>query len=135
MKKLICLIAAISLLFSIAIAETDFSSMSYDELISNYHELVAEIMSRPEWKEVPVPAGVWKIGEDIPEGTYSIKTYETYCVVEVWRRALDDYTDKGLYYTEVLTPEKPCGKIELPAGMLIKLGNIAVFAPPVILGF
>ena len=123
------------MLFSFALAETDFSAMSYDELISNYHELVAEIMSRPEWKEVPVPAGVWKIGEDIPEGTYAIKTSENVCVVEVWRRALDDYTNKGLYYYETLSSNKPCGKIELPAGMLIKLGNNAVFTPPMTLGF
>ena len=60
MKKIFSLIVALLfiLLFSVtAAADTNLSEMSYDDLLTLQKELVNEIMSRPEWKEVEVPAG------------------------------------------------------------------------------
>lgn len=39
-------------------------------------------MSRPEWKAVEVPAGEWIIGQDIPEGYYSITAKDKIAITQ-----------------------------------------------------
>ena len=132
MKKLICIILILCLPV-IAVAETDLTSMSYDALVNLQRELTAEIMSRPEWKSVTVPAGTWLVGTDIPAGTDSISAKFT--GVQVWRRAIDDYSDNGLYYNEIIQESEPCGKIILTKGMVFVNSGEVVFSPPLSLGF
>ena len=64
MKKLFCLFLIVCLIPVFAAAETDLSSMSYAELVELSQQITKEIMSRPDWKQVEVPAGVWNIGTD-----------------------------------------------------------------------
>lgn len=92
-------------------------------------------MSRPEWKEVTVPSGNWKVGEDIPAGTYCIKVESESCYVSIWRKAIDDFSNDGFYYGEVIEIDNPCGKIELLDGMIVSLDNKVIFTPPITLGF
>ena len=137
MKKLVsfALVLVMLLSFSVAFAEVNLSELSYDELLILQKNLIKEIMSRPEWKEVSVPIGQWKVGVDIPAGTYSIKTNERSCLVCVWRNAVDDYSNGGLYYNEVISGDKPCGKIQLLDGMTITVNNPVIITPPTSLGF
>ena len=72
MKKLICIILIMCLFPVVALAD-DLASMSYEDLIALSRQIAVEIMSRPEWKEVKVSSGVYEIGKDIPEGSYSIE--------------------------------------------------------------
>lgn len=73
MKKLIALIlVALSLIPMVAFADVDLSGISFDELVSLNGKILKEIVSRPEFKEVTVPTGSYKVGEDIPAGTYSL---------------------------------------------------------------
>lgn len=72
MKKLIAIVLALIILISVAIADFDISALSFDELLLMSKQVTAEIISRPEWKEVTVPSGQWVVGEDIPAGFYSI---------------------------------------------------------------
>ena len=132
MKKLICILL-VCIIPVIAYAAVELSSMSYNDLLSLQKQIVAEIMSRPEWKEVTVPAGSWRVGEDIPAGTYSMRS--DFAGVTVWRREIDDYADNGLYYNEIIQRSGPCGKIILESGMLVELSAEVVFAPPLSLGF
>jgi hypothetical protein len=133
MKKIFAIIFVIVAIATVAYAATDLSSMSFDELMNLRNDLNAEIMSRPEWKEVTVPPGTWYVGEDIPAGTYSIKS--EFCGVTVWREAKDDYDNNGLYYCEVVKKDSPCGKIKLDKGMVVEINGEVIFAPPMSLGF
>lgn len=60
------------LLCPAALAEVDLQSMTFDELVELREQITAEITSRPEWKEVTVPAGIYEIGVDIPAGHWTI---------------------------------------------------------------
>lgn len=133
MKKALIIAIAIVLVAVVAYAEVTLSSMSYDELIELNHQLTAEIMSRPEWKEVTVPPGIWQVGEDIPAGTYSIKS--EFAGVTIWRKAKDDYSDDGMFYAEIIKDDSPCGKIKLDKGMVVEISGEVIFAPPMSLGF
>ena len=135
MKKLIAVCMVLGLLLSCAAAETiDLSSMSYADLLKLQHQVAFEIIGRPEWKQVTVPPGTWRVGDDIPAGYYSITTSDR-AYVCVWLRNKDDFSDNGLYYNEILTADKPCGKIILKTGMLVVTDNPVIFAPPMSLGF
>lgn len=85
MKKLLVLLAVLSLIASVAVAEVDLSGMSFDELIELAHQVDQAIWASDGWQEVTVPPGTYKVGEDIPVGKWTIKaedkgaTYVSYC--------------------------------------------------------
>lgn len=73
MKKLV-LFTLLLIAFSVpALAEVDLSGMTYDELVALKDQINLAMWNSQEWQEVTVPQGVWKIGEDIPEGHWTIK--------------------------------------------------------------
>jgi hypothetical protein len=90
MKKLICLILVFSMLVPCALAESiDLSGMTFEELVALKEKINLAIWQCQEWQEVTVPQGVWKVGEDIPAGTWTV-----YCLPEqssqiIWGDALD----------------------------------------------
>lgn len=135
MKKVICIIIGLLLvLSSVAIAEVDLASMSFDDLIALQKQLVAEIMSRPEWKEVTVPTGSWKIGDEIPAGTYSISTASIMASIQIWSQEPNsDYN--GFIDIKTCGKDNPIGKIEFKEGQYIEISTSVIFAPPVSLGF
>lgn len=73
MKKFVALFMALMLLGSVALADVDLSGMTYDELVALKDQINLAIWESEEWQEVTVPIGVWKIGEDIPAGHWTIK--------------------------------------------------------------
>ena len=129
MKRIIAILIAIVTVSSFAFAETGLSSMAYDDLISMYHEIVKEIMSRPEWKEVEVPSGHWIGGEDIPEGEYSIKATAKLTIVCV--TDLDGHFET--YQT--LGEGDMIGKVIIKKGYSIEIGKPVIFAPVATVGF
>ena len=117
MKKLLCVLLIVCFLPVFALSE-DLSSMSYDELIDLHRQLVKEIMSRPEWKEVEVPAGKWIIGEDIPEGSYSVTPVKNSSVINVYGN--NSYGIPDLIY---LSDGETYGKLVLKDGMEIDISS------------
>ncbi len=83
MKKLVSLILCMALLLISlpALAQIDLSSLSFDELLSLNTQVVTEITSRAEWKEVTVPAGVYEVGVDIPVGYWTISASEGFTIM------------------------------------------------------
>ena len=78
MKKLVALFLAIVLSAGSALAEgIDLSGMSYDELVALKDRINLAMWQSDEWQEVTVPQGVWKVGEDIPAGHWTVK-----CITE-----------------------------------------------------
>ncbi len=134
MKRLVCLVLALVCLGSFAIADSvDLSSMSYDDLITLQKSIVKEIMSRPEWKEVKVPAGTWKVGEDIPAGTYGVSTKGMLVTMSVYKSESKEFTDlEGMH---VLSSDESLGKLVLKDGWVVEITSEVIFTPPMSLGF
>ena len=74
MKKLITIILIMALILpAAALADLpDISGLTYDELVKLKDQINLAMWNSQEWQEVTVPIGVWKVGEDIPVGHWSI---------------------------------------------------------------
>ncbi len=132
MKKLLSILLFLCLFTSFSFAETDLSQLSYDNLLTLQKELVKEIMSRPEWKEVEVPAGQYTIGVDIPAGWYSVRPKTQSAYSSVYFRW---YPNPNNDYWDYMRIEDKLGKFEFYEGMRIYLEDTTIFAPPIPLGF
>lgn len=141
MKKILALVVLLAILATTAAsaAEIDLAGMTFDELRELQQKVSAEIIKRPEWKEVVVPAGEWIVGEDIPAGSYSVKIHptESSTYVKIWGHAIDDYSaGGGLVYDFIVKQERPVfGKVNLRAGYVVDIDEPVIFAPAVSLGF
>lgn len=131
MKKLISVFLLLCLLIGCAAADSiDLSSMTFDQLVDLQKSISAEIVKRPEWKEVSVPAGNYIIGEDIPAGTYSIEGADALAVIESTKPGS---RMSEFYY--MLDRGEVVGKVELTEGCSLRLNGAVIFRPPVSLGF
>ena len=76
-KKLLCFVIAISVALSCTLGlceeKIDLSGLSYDELVALKDRINLAIWNSEDWQEVTVPQGVWKVGEDIPAGTWTVR--------------------------------------------------------------
>ena len=79
MKKLLCILSALAIALSLAVpaaAENiDLTALSWEELLELKEKITLEQMSRDEWQEVEVQQGVYVVGEDIPAGKWTIKSF------------------------------------------------------------
>lgn len=122
MKRIITLVLVI-LLASAAMAESiDLSGLTYDELVALKDRINMAMWESEDWQEVTVPIGVWKIGEDIPEGHWTIKPAPggTMSWGSVsYGTKLDDvgksvvYDFNGVYYSEMVRLEDSGALVEL----------------------
>ncbi len=90
MKKFIAVILIISMILpAVSLADLpDISNLSIDELYLLQGNVAKEILSRSEWTEVTVPVGYYVIGEDIPEGHWTIKYTTGECsLIEYYKEA------------------------------------------------
>lgn len=134
MKRLIVLLTACILIVPVAIA-SDLSSMTIDELILLRNEIAAEIMSRPEWKEVTVPCGTWIVGQDIPAGVYCINMKKEGLYVSVKRPTSNGKTDL-IVNQGINSQAEKVGRVELIDDDIVTVKYAeAVFSPAVSLGF
>ena len=130
MKKMISLVLVFCLLPVIALSEVDVSSLSYNQLFQLRKEIEKEIMSRPEFKSVKVPTGEWIIGEDIPEGYYSVTAIEAFTIIE----AAPDGSQLDDFY-HILQADESVGKVFFRAGSIFKTSSPVILATPKGLGF
>lgn len=86
MKKVLAVLFLLCLAIPAAAESVDLDSLSFQELAALRDRIQLEMMQRGEWQEVTVPQGVYKIGDDIPEGTWTIKCCLDY-PDNVWMRA------------------------------------------------
>lgn len=133
MKKLISIAIAIVLfLSSTALAEIDLDSMSYEELAALRDRCQAELMTRPEWQQITVPSGDYRVGVDIPAGEYTIlPTPDGYSNVIVWKGEPDDYR-AGFSLNESVTDynQKTVWRAVLRDGYTLSVGGSAVILTP-----
>ena len=141
MKKLISVLAVLTVLTCLiitpALAQSkSLKEMSFDELILLQKQINKEIMSRPEWKEVTVPVGTWKVGEDIPAGTYSVSGGKFMATLTIYKNEDLSFSSMVNMYTFSGMTSTTVGKITLHEGEYIVVETEPlVFAPPQSLGF
>lgn len=84
MKKLFVIFLIFTILLpAAALADLpDISGLSYDELVQLKDQINLAMWNSEEWQEVTVPAGVWTIGEDIPEGYWTVTPKD--CIMSFW---------------------------------------------------
>ena len=58
----------------------DLSDMSFEELLNLQEMITKKLWESDGWQEVEVPVGVYKVGEEIPAGKWTVS------------RATDEYT-------------------------------------------
>ena len=131
MKKIITIVLVICIFLSCASAETvDLSAMSYDQLLALRSQINTEIISRPEWREVTVPAGTWTVGTDIPSGFYCVKsTGPSLNLVELVNASGDNELYKAFHEGEII------GKAEFKEGAIFSCYYSVILSPAVSLGF
>lgn len=128
MRRFLSFLILLICLASVAIGE-GFADYTFDELHFIQQLINEEIHSRPEWKEVTVPAGVWIVGEDIPAGNYSITATEDLSVIRL--------TDKNDHYVFYKTMSKGefAGKVPFYEGCTLQIYNPIILAPAITLDF
>ena len=77
MKRIVIFMLVLLLITVSAFAETDLSQLSFDELRELQTKISKELITRPEWKSVPVPPGMYLVGVDIPAGEWTITCGES----------------------------------------------------------
>lgn len=117
MKKILCLVIAACMFFSVSMAENiDLSSLSLEELAALRDRCQMEMMKSDQWQEVTVPVGVWEVGKDIPAGHWSITSALdtawmgwggiTYCdKLDASGKKVDIWESDIYYSTSVRNPE------------------------------
>lgn len=76
MKRILAFLLVVALIGCVALPVAaegiDLSGLSWDELIALKAQINQELTTRDQWQEVEVPQGLWVVGEDIPEGMWTI---------------------------------------------------------------
>lgn len=92
MKKVLCFILPLLLFCATAYAaqKIDLSAFSYAELVALKEQINLAIWNSKEWQEVEVPVGVWKVGEDIPAGKWTIKAADGLTTYIYWGDRLNE---------------------------------------------
>lgn len=141
MKKAFVLVIALVILSSACLAVTlpDLSGYSYGELRELLQQTMSEMKSRPEWKSFEVPKGVWVIGEDIPAGSYSVKSVdsEKYTNVFLWGAEHRNFEKGGgnLLNESLYKEDNYIGKIILKDGNVLELSGAVILGPVQTFGF
>ena len=135
MKRFLALLLVLCLMPIFALADDfNLSTLSFDELKALQSQINKELVKRPEWKETTVPKGFYVIGEDIPEGKYTItlKDKKGSCYIGVWGYAVNDYTTNGgLQHSILLTSgDNTVENLILKSGWMIELSNSVIFQKP-----
>lgn len=128
-KRVVSVLIVLLLILTVAVAESDLASLSFDELLELRNQLNAEIMSRPEWKEVTVPTGTWYTGIDIPVGFYSIIATDDHSMVR-----LEDKNEHYIFY-KTMSKNEVAGKVYFEEGSVLQIYDPIILAPPISLGF
>lgn len=72
MKRFLLVFVFFLCICAFSAAEVDLSGMSYDELAALKNRINKAMWESEDFQSVIVPQGRWVVGEDIPEGKYTI---------------------------------------------------------------
>ena len=142
MKKLFVFVVAICVLLTstVAFADVDLNGLSYDELVELVNKAQLEMMKSDKWQEVIVPEGIYKIGEDIPAGKWTVSAPQKVYVVSIviGSSMYDEFTVNFDKYVSLHGPgsalynegETSFVTLDLKEGMYIQIqSGSAIFSP------
>ena len=143
MKKVLCVLAVLLCILATAAAEVDLSGMNYDELVALKDQINKAIWESQEWQEVTVPQGVWRVGEDIPAGHWTVSVpfggYISFYYCENVTEMHEPDRQKPYRSQMLLSPERtPTAGQQIPSsvdqemrdGMYVIIGGgDAIFTP------
>ena len=105
-----------------------FSPVTGHDLAAVREYVIAELKSRPEWKETKIPAGEWAVGTDLPAGTYAFRHTDTRYSTTIRFTHMAGHSKKEASFL-ILAGEE-VGKAELPDSTVLRLDNPVILAPP-----
>ena len=91
-------------------------------------QVIAELKSRPEWKETKIPAGQWTVGTDLPAGVYSFRHTDTIFSTTVTFTHKVGHSMKESDF--LLLNGAELGKAEPAEGTVLVLDGPVIMAPP-----
>ena len=111
MKRILAVLLILACLCGNALA-TDLSGMSYKELVELKDKINLAMWQSQEWQEVTVPKGMWKIGEDIPEGYWTMTPVGNQHAIYYYGDKVDDtgmnidLWHSSSYWSDVISTRK-----------------------------
>lgn len=108
-----------SFLFISCAAALDLSSVSDDELMKLPAQISAEQIARGLVKSAEIRAGKYRIGKDIPAGSYVIKNNGKYSMNIFVQNAIGEYT----YNLALWSTGEETGRIELNEGDVLDING------------
>ena len=91
-------------------------------------QVIAELKSRPEWKETKIPSGQWTVGTDLPAGAWSFRRTEKGLSTTVTFSHKVGHTVKEEDF--YLVDENAVGKAEPADGTVLTVDGAVMMAPP-----
>ncbi len=139
MKRILTLVFLVILvtnIFSPVFAEARYDGMTLEELNQESIAILNAMWKNEEWQKVLVPAGVYKVGEEISAGEWTITPADSYIYVQVGTKLDSTHTqiDSDSYVAgEVFDSEDRINgwTVRLLEGYYITLNYSAYFTPPV----
>lgn len=133
MKKLILVALAVAMLLpciALAAPQTiDLEAMSFDDLKKLSNDVFKAMMASADFKEVPVPAGSYVIGDQIPAGEYNISTKSVMATITVTNK------ESSFPDLKIISEGEDIGRMVLEDGMSIEFSAGVIFKPFAGLGF
>lgn len=132
MKRIVALCICIVIFFisTSALADIDLSSMSFDELIALQQQVNKAIWASDEWQEVEVPAGLYRVGVDIPAGNWKVSMKRTWARIKLGSEINEtgnevSYSTKD-YYSVQINEDVPSQVIHFTEGMYVEIYNASL---------
>ena len=129
MKKILLFIM-VGMLLSCALADVDLTGMTYEELIELRQKVDNAIWASDGWQEVSVPAGKYTIGEEIPEGKWTIKGDDVISLITVYKTKEDFDNQTGNLITVMSISNGNICNLDLSAGQYISIDSGKVLFTP-----
>lgn len=148
MMKRILLLTLVCSLFLVGLvpaANADtviLANLSYQELLDlgeNHAKSLTyinrELMTRPEFKKVEVPKGIYEIGVDIPAGKWTITNtgISSSLAIVTWGTKLNEYGTKITLWDEISEEwlnENESVTWNLTKGTYVEIGRTVTFSTP-----
>lgn len=138
MKKLVALVLVMFLSLSLpamSVMESKGGDVPLSEMQALYLIMLESMWQSDEWQRVEVPAGVYEIGVEIPEGEWTISCDRDF-IVSVGTKLDGSKTDipvenfKAYEYVDA-EDYKSGWTVKLEKGDYIKLSKLVTFTTPI----
>lgn len=139
MKRLFVILLSCIIVCTTAAAEIDLSALTFAELAELRNQCQREMMMREGWQQVTIPAGLWKVGNDIPAGHWqftfdpSVKTLMdigiSYGDVLMDQKSISSARSTE-YYGHTFTKANPVFDLVLEEGYYLKISSGPVIVTP-----